>query len=81
MNNRQKAKRFKKLYEVGLSKIIFTRNLLKRYRCNVEIPEENREEAIHIMAKHFEQLASEHIEYNKQLGQYELTLWVKGKLE
>lgn len=85
MNNRQKAKHFKKLYEATLpgkpTSIIFTRNPLKRYKCKVTAPEESTKEAIHIMAQHFEKLASEHIEYNKELGQYELTLWLKGKSE
>lgn len=90
MNTRQKAKHFKKLYEATLpgkpTSIIFTRNPLKRYKCKVIVPkitapEESTKEAIHIMAQHFEKLASEHIEYNKELGQYELTLWLKGKSE
>ena len=85
MNNRQKAKHFKKLYEATLpdkpTSIIFTKNPLKRYKCKVTAPEESTKEAIHIMAQHFEKLASEHIEYNKELGQYELTVWLKGKFD
>lgn len=86
MNNRQKSKHFKKLYESTLpgkqKHITFTRYPLKKYACKVIVPkvttpEESTKEAIHIMAQHFEKLASEHIEYNKELGQYELTLWLK----
>lgn len=83
MNTRQKAKHFKKLYEATLPvtqpHIIFTSVPLKKYKCNVKAvgAAAVRKEAIHIMANHFEKLASEHIEYNKELGQYELTLWLK----
>lgn len=83
MNTRQKAKHFKKLYEATLpgksTSIIFIRDHHKKYKCSVKAVGDAtvRKEAIHIMANHFEKLASEHIEYNKELGQYELTLWLK----
>lgn len=83
MNTRQKAKHFKKLYESTLpamqTHITFTRYPLKKYKCNVKAvgAATVRKEAIHIMAQHFETLASEHIEYNKELEQYELTLWLE----
>lgn len=88
MNNRQKAKHFKKLYESMIppytSPHIKTREL-KKYRCRVAVsdqlrqqdPEVSKASAVYRMAAHFTDFISEHIEYNKDAGCYEVTVWVK----
>lgn len=90
MNNRQKAKHFKKLYESTLYKTVPTIVInecreLKKYRCRVatsymlrqQEPEASKAEAVYRMAAHFTDFISEHIEYNKDAGCYEVTVWVK----
>lgn len=88
MNNRQKAKHFKKLYEMTrptyTSPHIETREL-KKYRCRVAVSDQLRQQdpeiakatAVYRMAAHFTDFISEHIEYNKDAGCYEVTVWVK----
>ena len=81
MNNRQKAKHFKKLYESMLyqapNPVIYKEPPLKKYRCRIIIPDSDKEEAIDEITQHFKELVNEHIEYNKELGCYEQTLWLK----
>lgn len=90
MNNRQKAKHFKKLYESTLYKavppiVVNECRELKKYRCRVAVSEQTRQQepetakatAVYRMAAHFTDFISEHIEYNKEAGCYEVTVWVK----
>lgn len=89
MNKRQKAKHFKKLYEMTLKnyKPPFTveQRELKKYRCRVAVSDQTRQQgqetakatAVYRMAAHFTDFISEHIEYNKDAGCYEVTVWVK----
>ena len=88
MNIRQKAKHFKKLYEsmkpTYTSPHIENREL-KKYRCRVAVSDQLRQQepetakatAVYRMAAHFTDFISEHIEYNKDAGCYEVTVWVK----
>ena len=89
MNNRQKAKHFKKLYEMTqpryISPISPETRELKKYRCRVAVSDQLRQQepetakatAVYRMAAHFTDFISEHIEYNKEAGCYEVTVWVK----
>lgn len=88
MNIRQKAKHFKKLYEMTRPQYTspqFETRELKKYRCRVAVSEQLRQHdpetakatAVYRMAAHFTDFISEHIEYNKEVGCYEITVWVK----
>lgn len=89
MNIRQKAKHFKKLYEMTrpryTSPQLEPQRELKKYRCRVAVSDQKRQQgqemakasAVYRMAAHFTDFISEHIEYNKEAGCYEVTVWVK----
>lgn len=89
MNIRQKAKHYKKLYEMTRPRYTsphIENRELKKYRCRVAVsdqlrqqePETSKASAVYRMAAHFTDFISEHIEYNKEAGCYEVTVWVKG---
>lgn len=91
MNTRQKAKRYKKLYEQSLPRvrqpIVFPELPLLQYRCRVKCPKEmsmpgadhSREYAINRMTKDFIDLIDNQITYNDNEGCYEMTVWVRDK--
>lgn len=89
MNNRQKAKRFKKLYEATLPQktfpVICAERQLQKYRCKIQIPkqitmlgeEHALDYAVENIARHFKEFIRDHVDYNTELGCYELTVWLR----
>lgn len=83
MNNRQKAKRFKRLYETSLPQrtfpVIASNKPLQKYKCRVQVADHTREYAIDEITMHFKRdIAAQYVIYNEAAGCYEITLWVKG---
>ena len=80
MNNRQKAKHFKELYERTLPNktwpIIVKRNPLERYKCVVIA--RSREEAIEKIVQHFKDflMLSDNTVYCCG-DEYDFTFWIK----
>lgn len=91
MNTRQKAKRFKKLYEQSMPRvrrpIVLPSQPLLQYRCIVRCPKEmsmpgadhTRDYAINRMIKDFRDLIDNQITYDDNEGYYEMTVWVRDK--
>ena len=91
MNTRQKAKRYKKLYEQMLPRVrqprVSQERPLLQYRCRVKCPKQmsmpgadhTREYAINRMIKDFKDLIDNQITYNDNEGCYEMTVWVRDK--
>ena len=77
MNNRQKAKHFKRLYEEEVNaKTIRIRfkEKLEKYVCVVQAG--NGMDAIDKITHHFKEFCGDHIEKTIN-GNYEFTFWVK----
>lgn len=79
MNNRQKAKHFKRLYERDKK--------LEKFVCRVHTPRQmsepgadhTRDYAIDEITMHFKRdIAANYVRYNNAEKCYEMTLWVKG---